>query len=116
MQNNSSKFITKEVFNFKLFFGKYKGQFLSNTPMSYRTWLVQSDFYKGLTIKFPVRVKMRNGDGDTWWDYEKVKVQVLNPDWDQDLATSYHTEDPEERHWKNLATWNERHCDHTDLY
>lgn len=106
--NTTEKFIIREVANFKLFFGKYKGQLLSATPKTYQAWLIQSDFYKNLNIKFPVKVKKRNFD-DVWWDVEMVKVQIPNPNYvGKSEYVPSREDDAEARYWRNMATCSER--------
>jgi hypothetical protein len=91
--------------NFKLFFGKYKGQLLSATPMSYQVWLVQTEFFKGLDIKYPHKVRKGNSDG-TWYETDVLTILIAKPI--KEPQVTHREIDPEERHWKNYATHLER--------
>lgn len=88
--------------NFKLFFGKYKGQLLSSTPMSYQVWLVQTDFFKGLSIKYPHKVRKGNSDG-SWYEVDILTIHIT-----QEPKAIYKEDEPEKRHWEGYATYLER--------
>jgi hypothetical protein len=67
------------VADFKLFFGKYKGQYFSSTPASYQRWLVQTDFYKSLNIKYPRKEYKRDWEGNRWYEVATFKVYLDDP-------------------------------------
>ena len=87
--------------NFKLFFGKFKGQLLSQTPMSYQIWLVQQDFFKKLNIKFPHKIRVGNSEG-SWYQVDILTINIPT------LKESQSEIEPEEQFYKNYTTYLER--------
>ena len=70
--------------------------------MSYQVWLVQTDFFKGLTIKYPHKVRKGNSDG-TWYEADILAIKITQ------APKATHTEDePEKRHWNGYTTYLER--------
>ena len=65
------------VANFRLFFGKYKGQVFSNTPKDYQSWLITQPFFKQLKIR-PMYVRKKNMDG-VWREVDIIEVEIKNP-------------------------------------
>lgn len=89
--------------NFKLFFGKYKGMPLSSTPKSYQKWLVQSDFFKGLKIKYPIKNRVGNADG-SWYEIDLITIDLT----ETNNRIQFSEDDPEQKHWNGYATYLER--------
>lgn len=89
--------------NFKLFFGKYKGMPLSLTPKSYQKWLVQTDFFKGLQIKYPIKNRVGNSDG-SWYEIDLITIDLT----ETKNRTVRTEQDPEQKHWNGYATYLER--------
>jgi len=94
---------TISVPNFKLFFGKYKGSLLSSTPKSYQKWLVQSDFFKSLQIKYPIKVRKGNSEG-TWYEVDILHIDIS----EKPNEACHQDNDPEKKHWEGYTTWLER--------
>jgi hypothetical protein len=89
--------------NFKLFFGKFKGQLLSNTPYSYQVWLVQTNFFKKLNIKYPHKIRVGNFEG-SWYEIDVLTIKIPT----KKVNYSTNEIEPEEKFYKGYATYLER--------
>jgi hypothetical protein len=87
--------------DFKLFFGKHKGMFLSQTPLSYQQWLVQTEFFDNLKIKYPRYKVYRSADGGI--DHVTVMLTIEIPCKEERYELT-----PEEKYYRGATAWFER--------
>ena len=83
--------------DFKLFFGKHKGMFLSQTPLSYQQWLVQTEFFDNLKIKYPRYKVYRSADGGI--DHVTVMLTIEIPCKEERYELT-----PEEKYYKEIIS------------